>query len=63
MRCDCCNKVLSTFELSIKHSIRGEYLYTCLDCLDGLGIPFEGDMKLLQDVTDPLTDDLDSDTM
>ena len=41
-RCTCCNKVLSDYELTAKHAVTGEYLDTCMKCLDGLGIPIEG---------------------
>lgn len=46
-RCDCCNKILSGFEMTIKHSTAGEYLNTCTDCLDGLDIPWIGNWGAL----------------
>ena len=33
MHCVCCNKVLSDYEATLKHSETGEYLDTCTDCL------------------------------
>lgn len=41
-RCSCCNKKLNTYELTAKHAVSGEYLDTCMKCLDGLGIPING---------------------
>lgn len=46
-RCDCCQKILSGFEMTIKHSITGEYLNTCQDCLEGLDIPWLGNWGML----------------
>lgn len=46
-RCDCCNKILSGFEMTIKHSVTNEYLNTCTDCLDGLDIPWAGNWGML----------------
>ena len=46
-RCDCCNKILSGFEMTIKHSVTNEYLNTCTDCLDGLDIPWIGNWGML----------------
>jgi hypothetical protein len=42
MRCVCCNKVLNDYESTIKSISSGEYLDTCLSCLDGLNIPYTG---------------------
>lgn len=41
-RCDCCNKKLNEYELTAKHAETGEYLNTCMKCLNGLGIPIDG---------------------
>lgn len=52
MRCDCCNKKLSEFESTLRHAITGEFLNTCVKCLDGLGIPTleREDLKLQERV-------------
>lgn len=47
MRCDCCDVILSDYEACIKHRDTGEYLNTCLKCLDGLSIPYIGRPDLL----------------
>jgi len=46
MRCDCCNKVLSDYECSIKSVTTGEYLNTCTKCLSGLDIKYTGNTSL-----------------
>lgn len=56
MRCDCCDAILTPFEGTIKHSVTGEYLNTCLRCLDGLGIPWEGNAKTQADEKKCLTE-------
>jgi hypothetical protein len=33
MRCQCCNKNLNDYESTRKHSITGQYLDTCNNCL------------------------------
>lgn len=38
MRCVCCNRNLNDYESTIKSAATGEYLDTCMSCLDGLGI-------------------------
>lgn len=40
MRCTCCDKALNDYESTIKHEETGDYLDTCMKCLDGLDIPF-----------------------
>lgn len=52
MRCDCCNKKLSEFESTLRHAITGEFLNTCVKCLDSLGIPTleREDLKLQERV-------------
>lgn len=42
MRCSCCNKNLSDYESTLRHAETGEFLDTCLRCLDGLDIPSIG---------------------
>ena len=42
MRCSCCNKNLSDYESTMRHAITGEFLDTCVRCLDGLDIPTQG---------------------
>ena len=42
MRCDCCNAALSDYESTLKHGITGEYMNTCMKCLQGLNIPTVG---------------------
>lgn len=39
MRCQCCGKILSDYEATMKHAETMEYLDTCRKCLKGLGIP------------------------
>lgn len=53
MHCDCCDKVLSDYECSIKHRTEGHYLNTCMSCLKGLGIPFIGNATLSRKTIDP----------
>lgn len=38
MRCVCCNRNLNDYESTLKKAETGEFLDTCLKCLDGLGI-------------------------
>lgn len=38
MRCTCCNKNLNDYETTLRKAETGEFLDTCLKCLDGLGI-------------------------
>lgn len=42
MRCSCCNRNLNDYESTLKHSETGDYLDTCITCLDGLEVPFIG---------------------
>ena len=58
-RCDCCNKILSGFEMTIKHSVTNEYLNTCTDCLDGLDIPWIGNWGMLSVGDEQHSDDGD----
>lgn len=38
MRCSCCNRNLNDYESTLKSASTGEYLDTCMSCLDDLGI-------------------------
>lgn len=42
MRCTCCNRNLNDFESTLKSAQTGDYLDTCLKCLEGSGIDTEG---------------------
>jgi len=42
MRCLCCNRLLNDYESTVRHSDTGEFLDTCMRCLDGLNIPYKG---------------------
>lgn len=48
MRCDCCNKRLNDYETTLKSTLTGEYMNTCVKCLDGLPIKTTGRPDLLQ---------------
>ncbi len=41
-RCECCNKKLNEYEMTLRHLHTDEFLNTCMKCLDGLGIPMKG---------------------
>jgi hypothetical protein len=47
MRCDCCDRVLTDFEATLRHKKTGEFLNTCLKCLEGLDIKYTGRVELL----------------
>jgi hypothetical protein len=38
MRCQCCNCALNDYESTLKSVQTGDYLDTCMKCLDGLDI-------------------------
>lgn len=60
MHCDCCDKLLTDYECSIKHRVEGYYLNTCTKCLRDLGIPFVGNAELsrkLEDSGDDVMED------
>lgn len=38
MRCVCCNRNLNDYESTLRKAETGEFLDTCLKCLEGLGI-------------------------
>lgn len=42
MRCECCNRLLSDYESTLRHAVSRDFLDTCLNCLDGLDIPYTG---------------------
>lgn len=46
MRCICCNRNLNDYESTLKKAETGEFLDTCLKCLEGLGINTVGRQDL-----------------
>lgn len=34
MRCQCCDKLLTDYEATLKSAVTGEYLDICIDCID-----------------------------
>ena len=46
MRCYCCDKNLSDYESTLRSKSTGEYLDTCLKCLQGLEIEYVGNQSL-----------------
>ncbi len=46
MHCDCCDKLLSDWESSLKSVTSDEYIYTCWKCLQGLNIEVKGNIAL-----------------
>ena len=42
MRCQCCNRVLSDWEATLRQASTGEFLDTCNKCLKGLDISYIG---------------------
>ena len=32
-RCNCCDKRLSDYELTLRHAMTNEFMDTCMDCL------------------------------
>ena len=61
MRCTCCNRALNDFESTLKSATTGEYLDTCMTCLDGLEIDTIGrdDLAVFEEADDDFeeTDD------
>jgi len=47
MRCDCCDRILTDFETTLRHKKTGEFLNTCMRCLEGLDIPYTGRVEHL----------------
>lgn len=48
MRCYCCNRALNDYESTLRNATTGEYLDTCMKCLDGLDIDVVGRDDLAQ---------------
>jgi hypothetical protein len=46
MHCDCCDKLLSDWESSLRSVTTDEYMNTCWKCLQGLNIEVKGNMAL-----------------
>ena len=46
MRCVCCNKPLTNYEMSLKGKLSGEHLYMALSCIKDSGIAYTGNAKL-----------------
>lgn len=65
MRCYCCGRALNDYESTLKSAQSGEYLDTCMKCLDGLDIETVGrdDLAMFEEPTDDGDfDDESSDT-
>ena len=58
MRCYCCDKNLSDYESTLRSKESGDYLDTCLKCLQGLQIEYVGN-KALQRKFEEDPDDID----
>jgi len=54
MRCDCCNRLLSDYEATLRHAVTNDFMNTCNRCLDGLEIPTRGrpDLNPYEQLTD-----------
>lgn len=54
MRCYCCGRALNDYESTLKSAQSGEYLDTCMKCLDGLDIETVGreDLSMFDEPTD-----------
>ena len=61
MRCLCCNRSLSDYESTIKHSETSDYLDMCMPCIQEVGLDFVDREDLRGSVSDdePLEDDYD----
>ncbi len=70
MRCLCCNRSLSDYESTIKHSETSDYLDMCMPCIQEVGLDFvdredlRGSVSEYDDLLDviddePLEDDYD----
>ena len=46
MRCSCCDKRLSDYEMSLKGKLSGEYLYMSLSCIRAAEIAYTGNNSL-----------------
>lgn len=54
MRCQCCDRALNDYESTLKSAATGEYLDTCIKCLDGLDIETVGrdDLSMYEEIDD-----------
>ncbi len=52
MRCQCCNRNLSDYESTLKSVSTGDFLDTCLRCLEDTGIEFVGNSRNSNDFVD-----------
>lgn len=61
MRCLCCDRALNDYESTLKSANSGEYLDTCMKCLDGLDIETIGrdDLSMYDETEDEFDDDND----
>ena len=46
MHCDCCDKLLSDWESSLRYKSTGDFVNTCWKCLQGLNIEVTGNPLL-----------------
>lgn len=46
MHCDCCDKLLTDWECSLRSVSTGDFVNTCSKCLEGLNIPVRGNPTL-----------------
>ena len=57
-RCQCCDKRLSDYELTLRHSMTNEFMDTCMDCLSEISetVPMlvKGRKDLLVSIEDPM---------
>ena len=57
-RCQCCDKRLSEYELTLRHSMTNEFMDTCMDCLSEISetVPMmvKGRKDLLVSIEDPM---------
>lgn len=63
MRCTCCNKALNDYESTLKSATTGEYLDTCMNCLQDLDIETIGreDLNWFDDPDEEFETELDED--
>ncbi len=50
MHCDCCDKLLTDWEISLRSVATGAFMNTCSKCLEGLHIPVKGNPMLKRKV-------------
>ena len=66
MRCSVCNRILSDYETTLKHSVTGEYMDTCIDCLSEIAqdvpMPVKGrkDLIVSMDIEEKLDNSEDT---